>query len=154
MMMPMDPFFTSANTKHYVPNDAHAELMAKVRAMPKAERAKWMHEMKWKPLHTRTKTEASVFKALMFEWNISDRARRRFEAEHFACDLNRAAAQEHCVVLHGHSGRGGHRSQSQIQGHKSEHNQQGPRRHFDRVYDPKHKRKRQVETSNNNTKEV
>jgi hypothetical protein len=139
----MDPFFTSANKKHYVPNDTYAELMAKVRAMSDADRGKWMLEMKWKPFRDRTRTEKAVFKALMFEWNIKDRARRRWEAERYACDLSTAAVKSHCVVLHGFSGSGGHRSQTQIQGHKSEHNRQGRPHRFERVYDPKRKRRKQ-----------
>jgi hypothetical protein len=140
-MMPLDPFFSSANKKHYVENPEHAALMAKVRAMSEDERNKWVHETYYKPLQDRTNAERTVLKALRFEWNVRARSRRRFEAEQYAYDLRTAAARTHTVVMHGQNPGGGHRSQCQVSAHKASHNRQGAPRHFDHVYNPKHRKR-------------
>lgn len=137
--MPMDPFFSSANKKHYIENPEHTALLARVRAMTDQERGKWMHAMKWKPWRDRSASEASVYRALVFEWNMRNHARNRFHGEQYAYDLRIAAVRTHTVVMHGQNTAGGHRSQCQVSAHKASHNQQGAPRHLERVYNPKHK---------------
>jgi hypothetical protein len=143
--MPFDPFFSSANKKHYIPNPEFAALKAKVKAMSSRERDAWAEETA-KKIGDRTTTliEAQVLKALRWEWGTAARTKQRWRAERFAMDLSKTARVHGVVVLHGQSTTGTKCGPNQ--GHASKavtHKQGAPTTHV-HVYERKRKGERRL----------
>ena len=106
--MPMDPFFTSAHKKHFIASPKFAALMAEIRALPPDEQRAWVDRMWRTPKEERSRAEASVMKALTFEFQRAASVRRRIGAEALFDKLNVAATHTHTHVGLGFSTEGGH----------------------------------------------
>jgi hypothetical protein len=70
--MPFDPFFSSANKKHYVAINGVAELKAKVDSMSFPERIDWINQCKARGLNS---VEGIVMHQRAFESRQKRRAR-------------------------------------------------------------------------------
>jgi hypothetical protein len=138
--MPFDPFFSSANKKHYVPNEEFGATMAAVRAMSREDRWKWIREKSVKG--AATFIERKVLKALRFERDVQNSYRNRLDGERIACDIACLSAKFRVTVFTGHSTTGTKLGYNQTHSTKSQHTAVTPKRHFERI----HRRRRKAAT--------
>ena len=102
----MDPFFSSANKKYYVPNEHYHKLNDEVMALSPEARDKWVRDT-WAK-RDRTVAERHLLGHLQFFRETQRRCRSRTEAEGFANDMSAAAGKAGVRVFNGFSTTGKH----------------------------------------------
>jgi hypothetical protein len=106
--MPFDPFFSSTNKKHYVPDPEAEALLTKIKSMPINELIDWKRKTYAKPYIERSKAELIALKWLRFNKEKHDSSARKLDGEMQANDLNYAANKFGVTVYQNYGTTGKH----------------------------------------------